>query len=100
MGSANLGELFGSGEKKRKILVWEKSEREGKFKFVFISFYSRNVLKKLSSPQLKIFRKIERSSKSYLKSLADIKFKSIDLARIKRRFHRVHLANISEKFPP
>ena len=42
--------------------------------FAFASFYSRIVLKKLSSVQLKAFRKVERSNKGYLKSLADIKF--------------------------
>ena len=42
--------------------------------FAFASFYSRIVLKKLSSVQLKAFRKVERFNKGYLKSLADIKW--------------------------
>ena len=38
------------------------------FLFAFVSFYSRIVIKKLSSPQLKVFRKIERSNKCYSKT--------------------------------
>ena len=45
--------------------------------YALCSFYSLIVLRNLTAPQLEIFRKLERTSKTVIKCNADIKFSNL-----------------------
>ena len=53
--------------------------------YALCAFYSRIVLRKLTSIQLEIFRKLERSCKIVVKCNADIKFTASEAKRSRRR---------------